>query len=68
MKKPRCKLPDIPQASHLIGLAISTLKESGKMDQVKEFINEIKDKDLNFNTDEVIKIAGKYVEFYREDS
>lgn len=61
-------MPDIPQASHLIGLAISTLKESGKMDQVKEFINEIKDKDLNFNTDEVIKIAGKYVEFYREDS
>ncbi len=66
MKKPQCKLPDIPQASHLIGLTISALKESGKMDQVKEFVNEIKDKDLNFNTDEVVKIASKYVEFYRD--
>lgn len=67
MKKPRCKLPDIPQASHLIGLTISTLKEAGNAEKVKEFVNEIKDRDLNFDIDEVLKIAGRYVDFHDEE-
>jgi len=67
MKKPKCKLPDIIQSSHLIGLTIAKLKEAGYMDQVHTFINEVKNKNSNFSYDEILVIAQKFVDFYTEE-
>jgi len=67
MTKPKCKMPDVPVASHLIGLTISSLKKAGKDEEMRKFIDEVIGKNSNFSQEEVLDIAGKYVEFYNKE-
>ena len=67
MKKPRCRIPDIVHPSHLIGLTVSRLKDENMMDEIYSFMDEVKSLDFNFTLEDIIAIAEKYMDFYRED-
>ena len=64
MKKPKCKLPDICTASHLIGKTVLALRYSGMENEMREFINMIKKKDINIDFATIYELASNYVEFY----
>ncbi len=66
MKKPRCKLPEILQSSHLIGLVITRLKEEDLIGQIHDFVTEVRARNSNFTCEDIVHIAEKYVEFYRD--
>ena len=62
-EKPACKLPDICTASYLIGRVVVVLKNEGKKENMRAFINEIRQKDINIDYYNVFKIASDYVDF-----
>lgn len=62
-EKPGCRLPDIPTASHLIGKTVTALREAGRNKEMRDFINEIRKKDLSLDYYSVFTIASSYVHF-----
>ncbi len=63
-QKPGCRLPDILTASHLIGNTVTALRDAGRDDSMKEFINEIRRKDNSLDYFSVMTIASRYVSFH----
>jgi hypothetical protein len=66
MEKPLCKLPEILQSSYLIGLVITRLKEEDMIRQIHDFVGEVRARNSNFTYEDIVLIAEKYVEFYRD--
>jgi len=62
-EKPYCALPDVLTVSHLIGKTVTALRDAGKDREMREFINEIRRKDLSIDYYSVMNIASHYVSF-----
>jgi len=63
LDKPGCLLPDILTASHLIGKTVTALREAGCDKEMRDFINEIRRKDISLDYYSVLTIASYYVNF-----
>lgn len=63
VSKPNCRLPDVLTVSHLIGKTVTALREAGKDRDMRDFINDIRRKDLQMDYYSVMAIASRYVTF-----
>lgn len=62
--KPNCKLPEVMTVSHLIGRTVTALREAGSEREMREFLNEIRKKELSLDYYSVITIASRFVSFH----
>ncbi|GEM_PF-3504299 len=64
MEKPTCKLPTPDSVSFLIGDTVKTLRNAGMQKEMRNFINQIRRKDIDLDYYSVFDIAKDYVTFY----
>jgi hypothetical protein len=64
MEKPTCKLPTPDTVSFLIGNTVETLRNAGMKEEMRNFINQIRRKDIDLDYYSVFDIAKDYVTFY----
>jgi len=64
MDKPTCKLPTPDTVSFLIGNTVETLRNAGMQKEMRNFINQIRRKDIDLDYYSVFDIAKDYVTFY----
>jgi hypothetical protein len=64
VSKPTCRLPDVLTVSHLIGKTVTALRDAGREQEMRDFINDIRRKDLQMDYFSVMSIASRYVTFH----
>jgi len=62
--KPKCKLPNMLIVSSLVGITVSALREAGKIDEMREFVNLVKTENAILDYYRVLDMASRYVDFY----
>ncbi|MCU0846756.1 MAG: hypothetical protein MUD12_02585 [Spirochaetes bacterium] len=50
--------------SSLVGITVSALREAGKIDDMREFINLVKTENAILDYYRILDMASRYVDFY----